>query len=197
MAPGIPDPELRHFVRNRLAALRNAAFYLQRRIEPTPIADEDPRVRQFFALILHELAEIEGAIGGRVGAPTPIAAGPDTAKLAVRVLIVDDHEGNRTTLAALLSDEGFFVDAVDGFASACARLEGAAPYDVVLLDRTLGDGDGIELVPLVRAVEPKTHVIIISGSDDDSTVPGVAAVVRKDRGYDVLRARIGELLAHE
>lgn len=194
MAPGIPDPELRHFVRNRLAALRNAAFYLQRRIEPTPLAAEDPRVAQFFALIIHELEEIERAIGGQPGAPVMAPAVPDTAKLAVRVLIVDDHLGNRTTLAALLTDEGFFVDAVDSFAGACARLEGAAPYDIVLLDRQLGDRDGVELVPLVRAVEPSTRILVISGSDDEQPLPGVDAVIRKDRGYDVLRTRIGEVL---
>src|SRR5689334_11727094 len=101
MAHGIPDAELRHFVRNRLAALRNAAFCLQRRVEPTALAQEDPRVPQFFALMLHELMEIERAIGDSAGTPVPVPAGQDTAKLAVRLLIVDDHEGNRTTLAAL------------------------------------------------------------------------------------------------
>jgi CheY-like chemotaxis protein len=195
MTPGIVDAELRHFVRNRLAALRNAAFYLQRRVEPTPVAAEDPRISQFFALIIHELAEIEHAISGRSpGTPIPSPPVVDTAKLAVRVLIVDDHSGNRTTLAALLSEDGFFVDEVESFVGACQRLEGSAPYDVVLLDRGLGDRDGVELVPLVRAVEPTTRVIVTSGMDDERPLSGVDAVIRKDRGYDVLRARIAELL---
>src|SRR5687768_4933387 len=84
--------ELRHFVRNRLAAVRNAAFYLQRRTEPTSLWRDDPRVAKFFQLIVHELGQIEEAVsGGRVpGTTAPASPGPATASRDARVLVVDD-----------------------------------------------------------------------------------------------------------
>ena len=35
--------ELRHYLRNRVAAIRNAAFYLQRRVSTTSLWEEDER----------------------------------------------------------------------------------------------------------------------------------------------------------
>jgi CheY-like chemotaxis protein/anti-sigma regulatory factor (Ser/Thr protein kinase) len=42
---------LRHDLRNHLASIRNAAFYLRRRTKDTEIWRSDPRVPQFFTLI--------------------------------------------------------------------------------------------------------------------------------------------------
>ena len=42
---------VRHDMRNKLGSIRNAAFYLKRRVEQTELWQADPRMSQFFALI--------------------------------------------------------------------------------------------------------------------------------------------------
>jgi two-component system, response regulator RegA len=82
-----------------------------------------------------------------------------------KLLLVDDDESNRLTLSVLLEDEGFEVDVASSYSEATRRIlaEGAR-YDAVLLDQHLGDGLGVNLIPLVRERLPSSKVIVISGS---------------------------------
>ncbi|MGZ3477250.1 MAG: hypothetical protein ACXVCJ_22325, partial [Polyangiales bacterium] len=41
---------VRHDLRNRLGAIRNSSYFLQRRVKTTPLWSEEPRVPKFFAL---------------------------------------------------------------------------------------------------------------------------------------------------
>lgn len=50
---------LRHDLRNRLTAIKNASFYLKRRSEKAPLWQEDKRLATFFGLIDSELVEAE------------------------------------------------------------------------------------------------------------------------------------------
>lgn len=50
---------LRHDLRNKLASIRNAAFYLRRRLQKTEPFETDPRVSVFFKLIDDELVAAE------------------------------------------------------------------------------------------------------------------------------------------
>lgn len=48
---------VRHSLRNKLAAVRNASFYIKRKVETTPtVLKDDPRVAQFFAMIDSEIS---------------------------------------------------------------------------------------------------------------------------------------------
>ena len=46
---------LRHSLRNRLSAIRNAVYYLMRKSEPTQLWENDERISSFFQLIDDEL----------------------------------------------------------------------------------------------------------------------------------------------
>ena len=82
-----------------------------------------------------------------------------------RLLLVDDDESNRLTLSALLEDEGYVVDLAASFAEARQLLSAEPPrYDAVLLDHSLGDGYGSNLIPLIRRVLPSAKIIAMSGS---------------------------------
>lgn len=93
-----------------------------------------------------------------------------------RLLLVDDDDGNRLTLGALLEEEGFDVQEADSYETACACIDGGR-YEVVLLDLHLGDRSGMELVPAIRREVPRAAVLLITGSgsgeDHASTVDGV------------------------
>ena len=84
----------------------------------------------------------------------------------MRLLLVDDDDGNRLTLSALLEDEGFQVDVAASFAEATQLIEAgkASNYVAVLLDHSLGDGYGTDLIPLLRSELPGAKLIAMSGS---------------------------------
>ncbi|HEU4405957.1 MAG TPA: response regulator [Polyangiaceae bacterium] len=83
----------------------------------------------------------------------------------MRLLLVDDDESNRLTLAVLLEDEGYEVDVAASFAEARAKIVApGAAYDGVLLDQHLGDGLGLDLLGAVRRHLPGAKAVLISGS---------------------------------
>lgn len=89
----------------------------------------------------------------------------------MRILLVEDEIEMAVTIRAVLEREGYVVDHVATFADLqeAARL---ATSDVVLLDRTLPDGDGINAIVDLRRFNPGVPVIVVtarSGVDDRVT----------------------------
>jgi DNA-binding response OmpR family regulator len=88
----------------------------------------------------------------------------------MRVLVVEDDEGIARGLAAHLGRAGHAVDCTGSIALAWRALTGE-PYDVVLLDLGLPDGDGTELLRRLRAApagrlpEPGIPVLIMTARD--------------------------------
>jgi len=79
------------------------------------------------------------------------------------VLIVDDEEGIRRSLAAILGDEGFATrSARDGDAALSDLRENGAP-GVVLLDVAMPGRDGVEVLEELRATWPDLPVVMMSG----------------------------------
>lgn len=118
----------------------------------------------------------------------------------IRVLVVDDHPVLRAGLEAVLRAEPGFSCvgvAADGDELMLA-LRRSRP-DVVVLDRHLGDEDGLELCSLVRA-EPAAPEIVIYTADPDAALrehaaaAGACGVVVKDadvdRLFDALRLAV-------
>lgn len=88
----------------------------------------------------------------------------------MRVLVVEDDEGIARGLAAHLGRTGHAVDCTTTLAAAWRALAGE-PYDVVLLDLGLPDGDGTVLLKRLRAApaghlpDPATPVLIMTARD--------------------------------
>src|SRR5687768_11644515 len=81
-----------------------------------------------------------------------------------KILLVDDDESNRLTLSVLLEEEDFRVTLAASRAEAERLLDSAETYDLVLLDHSLGDGFGTELIPLIRQKLPAAKIVALSGS---------------------------------
>ena len=79
-----------------------------------------------------------------------------------RILIVDDEAGVRSSLQAILEDEGYRVDTDSNAEDALARLT-HDPFDLILLDIWLPNMDGMEALEKMRDEEIDTPVIMISG----------------------------------
>ncbi|HAV63258.1 MAG TPA: DNA-binding response regulator [Verrucomicrobiales bacterium] len=81
----------------------------------------------------------------------------------IRVSIVDDDEGIRTSLSQLLGSCGDFacVSAHPHGRSACAEIPKIKP-DVVLMDINLGSMDGIECVARLKAAAPELQIVMLT-----------------------------------
>ena len=112
----------------------------------------------------------------------------------VRVLLVDDNDGFRESLATLLDTEEMTVvgQAPNG-ARALAMIEGLEP-DVVLMDVRMPEMDGIEATRQLKSRFPALGVVALTGSEDqravrDMLVAGASGYVLKDSdGDDILHA---------
>lgn len=81
---------------------------------------------------------------------------------SIRVTIVDDHGIVRQGLRALLTRPGMeVVGEADGGDAAVALARTQQP-DVMLLDIRMKDGDGLQALPQIKAVSPRTSVIMLT-----------------------------------
>lgn len=58
---------MRHDLRNKLGSLRNASFFLRRKVEGLPVWEEDVRVPRFFQLIDSEIAAADAIVAAGMG----------------------------------------------------------------------------------------------------------------------------------
>ena len=89
----------------------------------------------------------------------------------MRVLVVEDDAGIAVGLAAHLRRQGDAVDVVASVAAGWHALCGE-PFDIVLLDLGLADGEGTDLLRRLRAAppgqrpDPATPVLIMTARDE-------------------------------
>jgi CheY-like chemotaxis protein len=106
----------------------------------------------------------------------------------ISVLVVDDADDVRESLAELLALEGFSVrSAADGRA-ALDDLHANGPVDVILLDLTMPVMDGRQFLE-ARASLPalaQIPVVVLSAIADRVALPPVAASLRKPVGADTV-----------
>ena len=80
--------------------------------------------------------------------------------MGASILVVDDDKAFRLLAEEALHAEGFEVRAVGSLARAEAEISSSMP-DVVVLDRRLPDGDGIDFVPKLSAEGGSAPVVIV------------------------------------
>ena len=106
-------------------------------------------------------------------------------------LLVEDDESWRETFAELLRQRGFTVVATDT-ASSATRLAANRPH-VVLLDLSLPDAPGLQVLERLRSTFPNIPVIVISG--DARIASKVEAFERGASDYIVKAASTDEASA--
>jgi len=97
------------------------------------------------------------------------------------ILVIDDDKIILDSLCEFLSLEGFQTSGAETVKSALAKLE-EENYCLVLTDVNLPDGDGLELLSIIKKNYPQTVVIVITGYGTiDSAVKAI-----KCGAYDYL-----------
>jgi DNA-binding NarL/FixJ family response regulator len=90
----------------------------------------------------------------------------------MKVLLVDDHPLILSALQTVIKGLGDDVSVL-GCGSAVearAALQQDASFDLVLLDLSLGDADGFEVLTELRATYPSLPLVVVSASDRTSDV---------------------------
>ncbi len=78
-----------------------------------------------------------------------------------KVLVVDDDNNLRETVADLLELEGYDVYQAES-AKECMELVRSDFFHVILMDYNLGDGTGIDLINKIRCFNEKSQIIMIT-----------------------------------
>jgi signal transduction histidine kinase/CheY-like chemotaxis protein len=116
-----------------------------------------------------------------------------------RLLIVDDDDRSRDVLVRLLQSIGFDVSEASSGREAEAMLESGRPFDAVLTDQFMADGDGWWVLWAVHERQPDTPVLLISAALPHaplgwtSSARFAATFLRPVQHIEVLR-KLGDLL---
>ncbi len=116
----------------------------------------------------------------------------------MRILLVEDNLKLSTYVRRGLENEDFTVDGVGTLADAEVALD-TAPYDLMVLDLGLPDGDGLDLLKKLRAQDNHLPVLVLTARDGvDDRVKGLNAgaddYLLKPFAVEELAARLRALL---
>lgn len=98
-----------------------------------------------------------------------------------RVLIVDDHPLTREALASLLAQHAFDVVGQASGGAEAIELAGELQPDLVLLDLTMPEMDGLTALPRIRDAAPDAEVVILTASGTEENL--LSAIRAGAAGY--------------
>ena len=109
--------------------------------------------------------------------------------MTIRLMLVDDHRMLREGLRRSLEEEGFYVvgEAADG--EAAVRLVPAAKPDVILMDVSMPDMDGVEATKRILQNAPEQRVVMLTMHADKDVIDqaikaGAVGYLTKDCSID-------------
>jgi two-component system, sensor histidine kinase SagS len=92
-----------------------------------------------------------------------------------RILLADDEEDLRSTLADLLRDLGAEVTEADSGHEALEHMAQEEPFDLVVTDVVMGAPYGTQLAAMARTAEYHAPILVITGHRD----PAIAEALQK------------------
>ena len=110
----------------------------------------------------------------------------------IRIMIVDDHAVIRTGLRMLIEqDQTMNVVAMAGTRAEALLLATQEQPDIILLDLMLGDEDGLEFLPTLCEMSPRSRVLVLTGVQ---TTESHRSAIRRGAMGIVLKQQAAELL---
>jgi len=108
-----------------------------------------------------------------------------------RILIVDDDDTIRSTMKAILEEEGYTVDLAASGKEGIQKTN-EQTYNIALLDIRLPDMEGVQLLKLMKDNIPKTRKIMVTGYP--STQNAIEALNKNADAYLIKPVDIEKLL---
>lgn len=87
--------------------------------------------------------------------------------MATRIVIFEDNERVRNSLAVLLNDNSNIVCAVHSNVLAVAEVIRKERPDVVILDIDMPGIDGITAIPIIKEIDPEVSIVMYTQFEDD------------------------------
>lgn len=117
-------------------------------------------------------------------------------ELKAKVLLVDDEEDFLSTLAGRLETRGLKVNTATSGKQAVARAEKEG-FDLIVLDLAMPGMDGLETLKRIKAKQPDSEIIILSGQGSIKTSAeamklGAGDFLEKPVNISELLGKIGE-----
>ncbi|HEX7974446.1 MAG TPA: response regulator transcription factor, partial [Anaerolineales bacterium] len=113
--------------------------------------------------------------------------------MTIRVLIVDDHTIVRTGLRALIKGEaGMELVGEATCGEEALQMAQALRPDVMVLDLSLPDLDGIQVTRKIKREQPDLHVLILTVHEDEALLR--EAIRAGASGYIIKHAAESELI---
>lgn len=82
----------------------------------------------------------------------------------MKLLLVEDEKHLATEIASFISKEGFVIEVAYTYETALEKIN-LYQYDCIIVDITLPDGSGLELIELLKKISTDTGIIIISAKN--------------------------------
>jgi DNA-binding NtrC family response regulator len=119
--------------------------------------------------------------------------------MSTSMLIIEDDPALNQMLKLHFEDQGFTVHSA-GQCAVGLELAREHPVELILLDQQLPDGEGIELLPRLRELQPMAGVIMMTGQHDlelaiEAIKSGAADFIHKPLQTASLQATIDKVLA--
>ncbi|MGB5201221.1 MAG: sigma-54 dependent transcriptional regulator [Sedimenticolaceae bacterium] len=119
--------------------------------------------------------------------------------MSTSVLIIEDDPALNQMLTLHFEDQGFTVYSA-GQCEVGLELAREHPVELILLDQQLPDGEGIELLPHLRELQPMAGVIMMTGQHDlelaiEAIKSGAADFIHKPLKTASLQATVDKVLA--
>ena len=125
---------------------------------------------------------------------------PPVALPPLRVLLVDDDEFIRLTVAPLLQGLGLTVETAEGGLQALERLPSEPAVELVILDQNMPQLSGLETLARIREMRPDLPVLLSSGyrEPEQAALPARyprVAILEKPYTLAALRGALSRLLS--
>jgi len=86
--------------------------------------------------------------------------------MAYRILIADDNELLRNSIADILEDAGYSVVEASTGKQALRHLNSSTDFALLITDLMMPDMEGLELIQVLRKAHPELSIVAISGCFD-------------------------------
>lgn len=136
----------------------------------------------------------------------------------MKLLVIEDELSLQEMMATTLRKDGYVVETASDYRTAVSKL-GSYSYDCILLDITLPDGNGLDILEIIKNSGNAANVIITSARDSiDDKIRGlelgaddylakpfhlaelvarIRSVTRRSRNAGELAYRAGNVSLHE
>jgi len=135
------------------------------------------------------MANTRPGVDARRMAVSPSAQVTPLRASHIRILVVDDNDGFRDSLASLLHGDDLEVVGTASSGAEALELVRRLSPDVVLMDVRMPQMDGIEATQRMKSLHPSIGVVALTGMDEqravrDMLVAGASGYVLKDSDGD-------------